>query len=141
MPIDYKKYPKNWKTEIRPAVMARAESKCEKCGIENYSVGWRQGKDGQFIHALKFVYGEADGPIISKTYKEAKAIADNRNRIARKVRDQLCMSKYIVIVLTVAHLNHDINDNRIENLMALCQRCHNVMDAPYRAKNRAKNKK
>lgn len=28
------------------------------------------------------------------------------------------------VILTVAHLNHDIRDNRPENLKALCQRCH-----------------
>ena len=38
MPIDYKKYPPNWKTEIRPAVLARANNRCEFCGIENYSI-------------------------------------------------------------------------------------------------------
>jgi len=29
MPIDYKKYPKNWKTEIRPKILERAGNKCE----------------------------------------------------------------------------------------------------------------
>lgn len=38
MPIEYKKYPPNWKTEIRPAVLARANNRCEFCGIENYSI-------------------------------------------------------------------------------------------------------
>lgn len=38
MPIDYKEYPPNWKTEIRPAVLARANNRCENCGIENYSL-------------------------------------------------------------------------------------------------------
>ena len=28
------------------------------------------------------------------------------------------------VILTVAHLNHIISDNRPENLKALCQRCH-----------------
>lgn len=31
MPIDYNKYPPNWKTEIRPAVLKRADNKCECC--------------------------------------------------------------------------------------------------------------
>ena len=35
MPIDYGKYPENWKTEIRPRILARAENKCEWCGVEN----------------------------------------------------------------------------------------------------------
>jgi hypothetical protein len=36
MPIDYKKYPKNWK-ELRASVLNRANNKCEFCGVENYS--------------------------------------------------------------------------------------------------------
>ena len=50
MPIDYKEYPKNWFTEIRPAVLRRAgevrgadnkiiiEARCEQCDVENHSV-------------------------------------------------------------------------------------------------------
>ena len=38
MPIDYKKYPPNWKTEIRPHILNRANNKCELCGVENYSI-------------------------------------------------------------------------------------------------------
>lgn len=36
------------------------------------------------------------------------------------------------IVLTTAHINQDIADNRMVNLLALCQRCHLRIDAPYR---------
>lgn len=38
MPIDYKKYPPNWKTEIRPAILERANNCCEFCGVSNYSI-------------------------------------------------------------------------------------------------------
>lgn len=36
MPCDYSKYPSNWKTEIRPRILARAGNRCERCGAENY---------------------------------------------------------------------------------------------------------
>jgi len=36
MPIDYTKYPPNWKTEIRPRILMRAKDRCEFCGAENY---------------------------------------------------------------------------------------------------------
>ena len=42
------------------------------------------------------------------------------------------------VVLTVAHLNQDINDNRPYNLAALCQRCHNILDMPWRMDKRNK---
>jgi 5-methylcytosine-specific restriction endonuclease McrA len=35
-------------------------------------------------------------------------------------------------VLTVAHLDHQPENNSPENLRAMCQRCHNRMDAPVR---------
>jgi len=38
MPIDYSKYPPNWKTEIRPRILERAGNKCEFCGDKNYSI-------------------------------------------------------------------------------------------------------
>lgn len=38
------------------------------------------------------------------------------------------------VVLTVHHINFDINDNRDYNLLALCQRCHNKLDMPFRKK-------
>lgn len=35
MPINYSKYPENWKTEIRPRILKRANDKCECCGLQN----------------------------------------------------------------------------------------------------------
>lgn len=39
------------------------------------------------------------------------------------------------VVLTVAHLDHDISNNRFSNLKAMCQRCHLTYDAIHHAKN------
>ena len=41
-----------------------------------------------------------------------------------------------IVVLTVAHLDHCPENCADENLAALCQRCHNGYDAPFRRKNR-----
>jgi hypothetical protein len=40
------------------------------------------------------------------------------------------------VILTVAHLDHDIANNEDSNLMAMCQLCHNRYDAPMRAAKR-----
>jgi len=48
MPIDYRNYPANWKTHIRPAVLVRAGHKCEWCGVSNYARGVRL-PDGSFV--------------------------------------------------------------------------------------------
>lgn len=37
-----------------------------------------------------------------------------------------------IVVLTTMHLNHAPEDNRDENLLAGCQRCHNRYDMPMR---------
>ena len=36
MPIDYSKYPPDWKTHIRPRILQRAKHCCEQCGLPNY---------------------------------------------------------------------------------------------------------
>lgn len=45
--------------------------------------------------------------------------------------------KPVRVVLTIAHINQDPTDNRPVNLRALCQRCHNLIDLPYRTQNAA----
>jgi hypothetical protein len=55
MPIDYKNYPANWKTEIRPAILQRAQNKCEQCGVKNASLILR----GHY--AGKSAYQDLDG--------------------------------------------------------------------------------
>lgn len=46
-----------------------------------------------------------------------------------------------VVVLTVAHLDQDPANNSLENLRALCQRCHNRHDARARAEARLARKR
>jgi 5-methylcytosine-specific restriction endonuclease McrA len=58
MPINYQDYPANWKSEIRPRILARANDKCEECGVSNGSALLKgthkvvltlHHKDGQLI--------------------------------------------------------------------------------------------
>ena len=42
------------------------------------------------------------------------------------------------VVLTIAHIDQDINNNEDWNLLALCQRCHLKIDLPYKIKKRKK---
>jgi hypothetical protein len=41
MPIDYKNYPRGWKKEIRPRILARDGNKCRCCGLGNHLWGYR----------------------------------------------------------------------------------------------------
>lgn len=131
MPIDYRKYAPNWKTEIRPAILKRANNCCEICGVPNYKAVLRGTYHG------KEAWQTIEGKVFS--YPEGKLLHDSHGIHGELVdcpEDRMA----IAIVLTVAHLNHDITDNRSENLKALCQKCHNRHDAKYRARNRNKNK-
>jgi hypothetical protein len=42
-----------------------------------------------------------------------------------------------VVMLTVAHLNHQPEDCRDENLKAMCQRCHLRYDTDHHQRNAA----
>jgi 5-methylcytosine-specific restriction endonuclease McrA len=45
------------------------------------------------------------------------------------------------VVLTVAHLDHDITHNDPANLAALCQRCHLTYDAGLHAQHAAETRR
>lgn len=107
MPIDYKDYAPDW-NQIRAGILERAQHKCEECGVANHAVGIRLA-DGSFAEALAGKYEPGD-------YWAAR--------------------KCIRIVLTIAHLDHNVNNNDPSNLKSLCQLHHNRYDAPVRAKNR-----
>lgn len=51
------------------------------------------------------------------------------------------IKKLVKIVLTIAHFNQDTTDNRDVNLAALCQRCHNIIDAPWRRVNASRTRR
>ena len=115
MPIDYKDYAPNWKTEIRPAILERANNCCEQCGVENAKWVW--------YHP-------------SLTHLCSQDVSDGM-RWYGATEDSDPQEGYLVC-LTISHTNHDINDNRHENLLALCQTCHLRHDATYHAMNRVR---
>ena len=112
MPINYSKYPPNWKTEIRPRILARSNNKCECCGFEN----------GETVYAFTNPFtGKIDWQRL--TYSQIQVI---RNPQPRKV------------VLTIAHLDHDEENHNVtdDRLKAMCQLCHLRYDAKEKSKRR-----
>lgn len=118
MPINYKDYPANWKTEIRPAILARDENKCMFCGVEN----------SRLIHRY--------GPLIYQWKYWPEGMESEAWTL-----DGLKATK---IVLTIAHLDQDKTNNDYDNLAALCQKCHLGHDLKHHMENaratREKNK-
>lgn len=100
MPIDYKKYCKDWKLRSKFIRFYRARNRCERCGLPNYCY-------------------------VNKHTREI-CLQDEED--------------VITIVLTVAHLDHDINNNSFFNLEAMCQKCHLGYDAKHHAETRRKNR-
>ncbi len=82
MPIDSKRYPKNWNS-LALAVKEAAGWRCQCCGKQCYRPGERP--------------------------------------------ERLTRSEWTVHTLSVHHRNHQPEDNRLENLLAVCPACHLAM--------------
>ena len=108
MPIDYSKYPPNWLREIRPRIMARANNRCEKCGVEHRAIIKRESKTAYRL----------------PTDEEWESITARADKIS--LTKALKWFGFTRIVLTIAHLDHDSEnwDVRDDRLAALCQSCH-----------------
>ena len=117
MPINYDEYPPNWKTEIRPAVLKRANNCCEWCGVRNHA----------FIHR----YG--------KGKNDWKYWPEGMESEAWSL-DGLKATK---VILTIAHLDHDKTnyDVQLDRLAALCQKCHLGHDMAHHVRNRKYGRK
>ena len=123
MPIDYSKYPKNWKTEIRPAILERAQNRCENCGVKNHKFILRG------FWNEKNVYQDMDGQIFD---------AENSQNLGDDYLGEVDpenKNKIIKVVLTISHTDHDVTNNDYSNLKALCQKCHLDHDKYHHAKN------
>lgn len=123
MPIDYKKYPENWKTVIRPGILWRAQFRCEQCGLQNGEVIRR--KNGVVRHPCRDEW--------DMIYSSIRHGGHNMTTALKK-------HGFTKVVLTIAHLNHDTSDNRTENLKALCQKCHLELDKDQHRQSRYNNK-
>lgn len=130
MPCDYKQYPTNWKSEIRPAILARAENKCEWCKVPNHSWVSRGQWNGYDV------WQNDDGQIFSA--KDGLYVGENY------VGDLEGKTRLTKICLTIAHIhNPDKMDCKPENLAALCQKCHLGHDLRHHMQNarETRNKK
>ena len=112
MPIDYRKYPEDWKTRICPDILRRANNRCEICGVEN----------GSYVMRPRIVTWRGNG------------LLDKR-------RGCVLMTFWPVrIVLTIAYMDHDVTNNDYSNLKALCQKCHLGLDRDQHRTNSAKTR-
>jgi hypothetical protein len=118
-PENRHRYPPDWPA-IRERILKRAGYRCEHegCMARQYSVGrWALDERGWRWYPD---WGQND---IQRTYQEARQVAAEIDH-DRGEDDP----KPIVIVLTIAHLDHMPENCADENLRALCQRHHLAHD-------------
>jgi len=104
MPINYKNYPANWLSEIRPRIMKRANDKCEICGLSHK----------QIVFAIKIYVNNKWRSIWFSSINDAKR------------EDLYGNMKKVKVIITIAHLDHDASNINVpdERLKAMCQICH-----------------
>lgn len=131
MPCDYSKYPSNW-SEIRKRILERDNHCCKVCGINNYAVvRWdKENKTWERARGNIHIDRYGDGDV---SYQEARELVKHWNENHDK--DD---AGWVVIVLTIMHLDHDTTNNIDKNLATGCQRCHNNYDRKYRSANARK---
>lgn len=135
-PENKNRYPENW-PDIVKQVRERSKGNCENCKVENYAVGYRD-ETGRFIPTGGNIIHDLAGcglsypSTLKLSYNQAKEIKDGCNEV--------CEEKHIVIVLTVAHLDHIPENVDMDNLRDWCQRCHNRYDIPHRKLTRRNTK-
>lgn len=124
MPINYKEYHPKWKLISKLIRYKRAKNKCEWCGVMNGTTIQRQpAGQWRYICATQWA--------MIRNY-----ILNGFTRV--QANKKLGFTK---VVLTVAHIDQDKNNNRFGNLAALCQKCHLSHDHKHHVANRLYGRK
>lgn len=111
-PENKARYPKDWK-QVRERILMRAQRRCEYpgCNALHRDVGyWRDGCFVPMPRALRDA-GHKPGDVV--TGADGSAL------------------KLLMIVLTIAHLDHTPENCTDDNLRAWCQRHHLRYDAQH----------
>ena len=125
MPIDYSRYPPNWKSEIVPRILERANHCCEKCGVPNKAI----------LTSIPLKVREGDR---YKTRRIWITDASDVKRLLPLMDTEYDGAKKITVVLTIAHLDHDEENHEVsdDRLQAMCQICHLNYDAKEKHRRR-----
>lgn len=111
-PENRARYPANWSTEVRPAILARASNCCEGSPA----------------------YPDCRAPNGAMRNNKTDEVTTDHEVIQDWA--WLGNSSMTKIVLTVAHLDHQPENCNPDNLRAWCQRCHLAYDRIHHAETR-----
>lgn len=109
-------YPSNWPEISRRIRVVRANNHCEACGLKNYMI----------IKRLPLGQYRTPGA------QEWDMIYSRIRNQHSNMTESLKHFGFTKVILTTAHLNHNPENCSDNNLMALCQRCHNIYDRAHR---------
>lgn len=131
-PENRRRYPPEWPA-IRHQVLEQARYRCEwpGCTARHHAVGqWRQSITGMWRWLPLGGNGPCDlaGEGIDYRTDERLSYAEAREYAAA---NQASDGKLIVIVLTIAHLDHRPENCGRSNLQAMCQRHHLAYDQEH----------
>lgn len=116
------RYPKNWPA-IRAGIIARAGNRCERCRAPNGVTIARGEPDTRDEGTYMLERGE----VFDAETGEPRGVARGSEYEA---------ARFVRVILTVAHLDHDEGNNDPSNLAALCQLHHLRHDAADNARRR-----
>lgn len=117
-PQNKHRYPKDWK-QIRERILSRAGHCCEWCRVPDKARITRgAGADADtYMDADANVWCANTGEHLGQTHMSSFE----------------CNGRWINVVLTIAHLDHQPENRADDNLRALCQRCHLKHDRKHHA--------
>lgn len=116
------RYPKDWKA-ISLRIRERAGNCCEQCRAENGRLIYRGS------HWMRPAWRYAN----DSAHMPSRCAFDGSELPGTSWDDfDARRGDPVVVVLTVAHLDHTPENCADDNLRAWCQRCHNAYDAPMR---------
>lgn len=119
MPIDYNDYHPKWTLISRLIRKRRAKNRCEWCGLPNGLVIDKETRRYPAPAQWELFHEDLYNPHSDFTYSAL-----------------LKRYGFTKVVLTVAHIDHDKNNNHFKNLAALCQKCHLTHDIKEHVNNR-----
>lgn len=104
MPVDYSRYHPKWSL-IQRLILKRANNHCERCGVANKVWGYWIKK--------------------TKRFWTVSELEDHLEDTGEDLCAEIPIDKKPWQVnIGIAHLDHDIDNNRFHNLAALCPVCH-----------------
>jgi hypothetical protein len=129
-------YGREWRLVTRPRILARAENRCEQCGVPNHVEVTRVG--GFWLEAgASWALGAFRRWRTAAGAEWSAGVTLGRAGI---LRDPPGRMRRVRIVLSTAHVNHQAGDDRDGNLKALCQWCHLNYDLRHHHETRATRK-